>query len=107
MFYLIAGGTGLSIYYADSENYVLITSCIYCGLTSVASTTLIVFALELVPTTLRAMAVSILMMCGRAGSLSGNLIFPLLLQNGCLPAFVMIGGSALGKYNNWTKFETK
>lgn len=41
------------------------------------------------------MTVSIIMMLGRLGAMSGNLIFPPLLTLGCLPPFAMIGGVTL------------
>lgn len=45
----------------------------------------------------RTMNVSMAMMFGRLGAIIGNLLFPLLLSLGCLPAFSMIGGFALGE----------
>lgn len=37
------------------------------------------------------MTVSFVMMAGRLGALMGNVVFPYLLQLGCLPPFATIG----------------
>jgi hypothetical protein len=43
------------------------------------------------------MSVSLTMMFGRLGAIFGNLLFPWILSIfGCLPAFMMFGGFALG-----------
>ncbi|CAH2095509.1 unnamed protein product [Euphydryas editha] len=42
------------------------------------------------PTTLRALAISIIIMIGRMGSLTGNIIFPILLNLGCMAPFISI-----------------
>jgi len=38
----------------------------------------------------RTVVVAIAMMCGRFGALSGNLLFPVFVQIGCLPPFIMV-----------------
>lgn len=38
-----------------------------------------------------------MMMIGRTGALTGNLLFPILLSVGCLPPFLMTGSIFLGK----------
>lgn len=43
------------------------------------------------------MIVSILMMFGRIGAIMGNVLFPILMEAGCLPPFLMVGGTAIGK----------
>ena len=42
------------------------------------------------------MAVSLTMMVGRIGALSGNVMFPLLLQYGCVEAVTILGVIILG-----------
>lgn len=42
------------------------------------------------------MAVSLGLMIGRAGSLIGNVLLPILLDFGCFPPFLMISLAALG-----------
>lgn len=39
------------------------------------------------------------MMCGRLGAVSGNLLFPVLVQVGCLPPFVMVGAVMFRKFS--------
>lgn len=48
------------------------------------------------PTTLRALAISIIIMIGRMGSLTGNIIFPILLNLGCMAPFISMGVVSLG-----------
>lgn len=43
------------------------------------------------------------MMCGRLGALSGNLLFPVLVQVGCLPPFVMVAAVMFRKLSNYSK----
>lgn len=37
------------------------------------------------------MAVCMTMMVGRFGAMLGNIIFPYLIQSGCLPPFLFVG----------------
>ncbi|XP_050355016.1 synaptic vesicle glycoprotein 2C-like [Nymphalis io] len=48
------------------------------------------------PTNLRALAVSIIIMIGRMGSLTGNIIFPILLNVGCMAPFILASVVPLG-----------
>ncbi|KAK9758797.1 hypothetical protein QE152_g707 [Popillia japonica] len=50
---------------------------------------------DMFPTTLRAIAVSITLMIGRSGAVVGNVVFPYLLAAGCLPPFLMVGSILL------------
>lgn len=43
------------------------------------------------------MTISLAMMFGRFGALIGNVVFPYLLQTGCLPPFLLIGLIQFGK----------
>lgn len=43
------------------------------------------------------MTISLAMMFGRLGALIGNVVFPYLLQTGCLPPFLLIGLIQFGK----------
>lgn len=45
----------------------------------------------------RSLVVAIAMMCGRLGALSGNLLFPVFVEIGCVPPFVMVGSMMLRK----------
>ncbi|VVD05102.1 unnamed protein product [Leptidea sinapis] len=52
--------------------------------------------LELFPTTTRTLAMSILMSFGRSGSLVGNIMFPILLDMGCVIPFFTLAGLLIG-----------
>lgn len=45
------------------------------------------------------LVVAIAMMCGRLGALSGNLLFPVFVEIGCVPPFVMVASMMLRKLN--------
>lgn len=48
---------------------------------------------------LSSLVVAIAMMCGRLGALSGNLLFPVFVEIGCVPPFVMVASMMLRKLN--------
>ncbi|XP_047025917.1 synaptic vesicle glycoprotein 2A-like [Helicoverpa zea] len=56
-----------------------------CG-ASLSSTTV-----DLFPTSLRVMAMATFLMSGRLGTITGTVIFPALIDYGCLPPFITIG----------------
>lgn len=43
------------------------------------------------------MALSFPMTSGRVSTIAGNVIFPILLSSGCVPPFLLVGGSLIGK----------
>ena len=45
----------------------------------------------------RSLVVAIAMMFGRLGALSGNMLFPVFMEMGCIQPFLMVGGVLLGK----------
>lgn len=45
----------------------------------------------------RSLVVAIAMMCGRLGALSGNLLFPIFVEIGCVPPFIMVASMMLRK----------
>ncbi|GLV41971.1 uncharacterized protein CBL_10130 [Carabus blaptoides fortunei] len=53
---------------------------------------LVSITVDLFPTTVRAMAVSLSLMFGRSGSVVGSIVFPILLVLGCLPPVLLLGG---------------
>ncbi|XP_023944576.1 synaptic vesicle glycoprotein 2B-like [Bicyclus anynana] len=60
------------------------------ALTSLCSATLSSIAVELFPTSLRVMAMATFLMTGRVGTIMGTVIFPALMEFGCLPPFMTI-----------------
>ncbi|KAG8319860.1 hypothetical protein J6590_082670 [Homalodisca vitripennis] len=51
--------------------------------------------IELFPTYIRAMAVSVNMICGRIGAIIGSQVFSLLIDSQCLLLFQLISGTVL------------
>lgn len=66
----------------------LILTCLYVGLLSKSFNVLVGATVLLFPTSLRAMAVSMEMIIGRVGAMTGNLIFPVLLEYGCIAPII-------------------
>lgn len=66
----------------------LILTCLYVGLMSKAFNVMVGATVLLFPTSLRAMAVSTQMIIGRVGAMIGNLIFPILLEYGCIAPII-------------------
>ena len=52
------------------------------------------------------MNVSLTMMFGRSGALIGNLLFPVLMNYGCIGPFLMIGVPILGKRMSYASFNS-
>ncbi|CAB3235115.1 unnamed protein product [Arctia plantaginis] len=61
------------------------------ALTSLCGASLSSITVDLFPTSLRVMAMSTFLMSGRAGTITGTVIFPALIDYGCLPPFLTIG----------------
>ncbi|XP_075975758.1 synaptic vesicle glycoprotein 2C-like [Anticarsia gemmatalis] len=59
--------------------------------TSLCGASLSSVIVDLFPTSLRVMAMSTFLMCGRLGTITGTVIFPALIEYGCLPPFLTIG----------------
>lgn len=66
----------------------LVLTCLFCGLLSKSFNVVVGATVLLFPTSLRAMAVSVQMIIGRIGALSGNLLFPVLLGYGCVAPMI-------------------
>uniref|UniRef100_A0A1I8NB95 Major facilitator superfamily (MFS) profile domain-containing protein n=1 Tax=Musca domestica TaxID=7370 RepID=A0A1I8NB95_MUSDO len=88
---LISGGLGLSLYWSSSGLTTLIISSMFITLCGISTSSLMGMVVGLFPTTLRTMIVALSMMFGRLGALSGNLMFPVLIEIGCIPPFAMVG----------------
>ncbi|XP_016989964.2 synaptic vesicle glycoprotein 2B [Drosophila rhopaloa] len=86
----LSGTFGLILYFSVSSLMTLIVSATFLTITGIAVSSLLGAVVMLFPTQLRTVVVSIAMMCGRLGALSGNLLFPVFVQIGCLPPFIMV-----------------
>ncbi|KAL6266719.1 hypothetical protein P5V15_003555 [Pogonomyrmex californicus] len=78
----------ISLIWSTSRLTTLIITCLYVGLLSKTLNVIIGATVLVFPTSLRAMAVSIEMITGRVGSMTGNLIFPILLEYGCIAPII-------------------
>ncbi|KYM81003.1 Synaptic vesicle glycoprotein 2A [Atta colombica] len=102
--YLLFVGYGCSflclvaLIWSTSTLSTLILTCLYVGIMSKSFYVLVGATVLLFPTSLRAMAVSIEMIIGRLGSMTGNLIFPVLLEYGCVAPIINLICFTLCKY---------
>ncbi|XP_075165486.1 synaptic vesicle glycoprotein 2B-like [Haematobia irritans] len=87
----ISGCLGFSLYWSSSGLITLIISSLFITLCGISTSSLLGMVVGLFPTTLRTITVSMVMMFGRLGALSGNLMFPILMELGCIPPFAMVG----------------
>ncbi|XP_026284512.1 synaptic vesicle glycoprotein 2C-like isoform X1 [Frankliniella occidentalis] len=83
----LATSTLIAWPFAASSSVVLMIACFFEGLANVAFTTLMNITVDLFPTSVRSSAVSLANFSGRAGSMVGNIAFPLLLAFNCSLAF--------------------
>ncbi|CAH1113625.1 unnamed protein product [Psylliodes chrysocephalus] len=88
---LLSSSLMFSIYFANNSTIVTILSAAGSAIGSVPENVLVTITMELFPTTLRAIALSIHLMSSRLGTIIGNISFPYLVHLGCLPPFLYIG----------------
>ncbi|RZC39706.1 Sugar tr and/or MFS 1 domain containing protein, partial [Asbolus verrucosus] len=89
---LASGVCVASIYFAPSSSVALLLICVHLMCSCVCIDIVVTIVVDLFPTSLRASALSLTLMSGRIGSVSGQIIFPFLLQAGCAPPFFTLGG---------------
>ncbi|XP_034248336.1 synaptic vesicle glycoprotein 2B-like isoform X2 [Thrips palmi] len=92
---LLTGACGLGLQFVDSSLGFLILACIVCAVTEMCISLFSSIAVDMFPTHLRAMAVSLSLMFGRLGSIVGNLMFGSLLESACPATFYALGGVLL------------
>ncbi|KAJ8676075.1 hypothetical protein QAD02_011861 [Eretmocerus hayati] len=83
------------LYWAKNSNGILIISSIFVALSSIGGTIVNNVVVDIFPTALRTMALSVTMVIGRMGAVIGNLLFPVLFHLDCLGPFIMIGSVCL------------
>ncbi|XP_076252222.1 synaptic vesicle glycoprotein 2B-like isoform X2 [Rhynchophorus ferrugineus] len=93
---ICSGSMAISLYFSRDVVTTLTLASLFIGTGSVMINTLLAVIVDIFPTTLRTISVSLAMMCGRTGAASGNIVFPLLLEAGCAPPFFYVGISSLG-----------
>ncbi|XP_060523634.1 synaptic vesicle glycoprotein 2C-like isoform X2 [Cylas formicarius] len=89
---LISGSASICLYFAQSSEMVLVFSSAFNAMGALATNVIVSVTVDLFPTTLRTLAISMGVMVGRAGAMGGNFVFPFLLQSGCLAPFFVVGG---------------
>ncbi|GLV44909.1 uncharacterized protein CBL_14519 [Carabus blaptoides fortunei] len=94
--FAIAGIFGIANYWSNSSWATLTFSSIFVTLGGICVQVLIAVMVELFPTSLRTMVISMTMIFGRIGAMTGNILFPALLEVSCLPPFLLIGGITIG-----------
>ncbi|KAK3909439.1 Synaptic vesicle glycoprotein 2B [Frankliniella fusca] len=93
---MLTGACGLGLKFVGSSLGFLVLACIVCAITEMCISLFSSVAVEMFPTNLRAMAVSLSLMCGRLGSIVGNLMFGSLLESACPATFYALGGVLIG-----------
>ncbi|KAI4457404.1 synaptic vesicle glycoprotein 2 [Holotrichia oblita] len=92
---IISAVASICFYFAPNSTTVVALSTINVTFLAIALNLELTIVVDMFPTTLRAIAVSITLMIGRSGAMVGNVVFPYLLAAGCLPPFVMVGSILL------------
>ncbi|XP_017067450.1 synaptic vesicle glycoprotein 2C [Drosophila eugracilis] len=86
----MAGCCSIGMYWSSSAVWTVAIASLFVTMGSISATSVISASVNLFPTSLRTMIVSLEMMFGRLGSLLGNIFFPALMGLGCVPPFLMI-----------------
>ncbi|XP_023311261.1 synaptic vesicle glycoprotein 2B-like [Anoplophora glabripennis] len=84
-----------SLYISQNNATTIALSSVFTGMMSICINVILSVVVAIFPTTLRTLTLSIAMMIGRIGAVSGSMLFPVLLQIGCFPTFFYIGGTVL------------
>lgn len=83
----VAGGLLVAWPSATSALTVLGLACVFEGMAHTANITILNILVDLFPTGVRSSAASLAHFSGRAGSVLGNIVFPLLFTRDCASAF--------------------
>ncbi|XP_068910938.1 synaptic vesicle glycoprotein 2B-like isoform X2 [Tenebrio molitor] len=86
-----SGVFALSIFFAQNTATVLSLSSLFLTLGAIALTIIITVIVDFFPTTQRSFTIAVVMVLGRVAAMIGNVIFPLLLEAGCAPPFIVVG----------------
>ncbi|XP_057657183.1 synaptic vesicle glycoprotein 2B-like isoform X2 [Diorhabda carinulata] len=92
----ISGSMAMMLYFSENVASTIAFSAMFVTFGSIGINVILAVVVDLTPTSLRAMAVSLTMMFGRFGAAIGNLIFPYLLESGCAPPFFSVGSVMIG-----------
>ncbi|KAH8366605.1 hypothetical protein KR084_006463 [Drosophila pseudotakahashii] len=86
----VAACCSIGMYWSNSAISTVALASLFVTMGSISATSVISASVNLFPTSLRTMIVSLEMMFGRLGSLLGNIFFPALMGLGCVPPFLMV-----------------
>ncbi|KAJ3659516.1 hypothetical protein Zmor_011200 [Zophobas morio] len=85
------GMCAMSMYFAQNTAVVVVLSSLFLSAGGIAGNVLLTIIIDLFPTSLRVVTISLVLMFGPLASMTGNLVFPLLLSLGCAPPFFTLG----------------
>ncbi|XP_015181733.1 PREDICTED: synaptic vesicle glycoprotein 2B-like [Polistes dominula] len=88
--YTVCVSSLISMIWSTSYTLTLTLTCLFVGIMMTSLNIIVGVTVLLFPTTLRTMAVSLVMIIGRSGSLIGNVVFPVLLEYGCIAPIMTI-----------------
>ncbi|XP_046420393.1 synaptic vesicle glycoprotein 2A-like [Neodiprion fabricii] len=91
MAYAVPAMCSFGLNWSPNSDVTLAIVSIFMALASLSINIIISFIIDLMPTSLRTMAVSLTMCVGRCGAMIGNLLFPILLNVSCIVPFMFIG----------------
>ncbi|KAJ1519044.1 hypothetical protein ONE63_011287 [Megalurothrips usitatus] len=94
----VAVGILIAWPFAASPYAVLGLACVFEGMAHTAYSTILNILVELFPTGVRSSAVSLSHFFGRAGSMAGNIVFPLLFTRDCASAFFIAAAFLLCEF---------
>ncbi|XP_024943451.1 synaptic vesicle glycoprotein 2B [Cephus cinctus] len=89
--FMAAGFAALGLNVVKNSTQNLILSCIFEAVTSTTEVILFCVIVELFPTSLRALAMSLTVTSGRLGAIAGNVVFGALIDLNCIIPIYMFG----------------
>ncbi|XP_047511747.1 synaptic vesicle glycoprotein 2B-like isoform X1 [Pieris napi] len=84
-----------SLYYTNSSTQIAFLISFICAFMQANGSLQSNILVRIFPTKLRALTFSIVMIVGRLGSLLGNILFPILLDMGCMAPFLTLSVASL------------
>ncbi|KAI5645833.1 major facilitator superfamily domain-containing protein [Phthorimaea operculella] len=95
LFFIMCTVCSSALYWAKSAIVIAVLISATCGFMQAAFSLQHNILARVFPTTVRTMAMSVVMVAGRAGSLVGNILFPIMLELGCMVPFVTLSAVTL------------
>ncbi|XP_060525056.1 synaptic vesicle glycoprotein 2C-like [Cylas formicarius] len=93
---ILSGLSALALDLVQNSTQTLLVSSVFESLTSVLEAVLLCVVVDLFPTNLRALALSLTVTCGRLGAIFGNVTFGLLLDLNCVVPIYLFGIFLIG-----------